>query len=116
MVAFVVQYHEKSAEDHHYDLMLEWDGVLRTWSFPQPPQPGVILEGKKIFDHRLRYLTFEGEIGRGLGRVTIWDSGNYELIDGGSTYLDVRLEGQKLHGQWRLQQKEGDFWQLWKVK
>lgn len=111
MVRFVVQHHFKSLEDIHFDLMLERGGVLWTWSFWSVPGEEGEQECKKIRDHRLRYLDFEGEIGRGLGRVEIWDRGEYILRDCEvDRFYWVEFRGESLCGDYILSKLGGDRW------
>src|SRR5262249_5609576 len=53
----------------HWDLMLERDGVLRTWAIDAPVVSGRDLPARSLGDHRLVYLDYEGEISGGRGRV-----------------------------------------------
>ncbi len=52
----------------HFDLMLEWQGQLKTWRLSKKLQIGV-QEIEAIPDHRLEYLTYEGSISGNRGRV-----------------------------------------------
>src|SRR5881409_762240 len=103
---FVVQRHD--ARRLHYDFRLERDGALASWAVPKgiPLEPGERRLAVHVEDHPLEYGTFEGEIPAGqygAGKVEIWDTGTYELLerkkDGG---LTVRLHGKRLDGVWTL--------------
>ena len=103
---FVVQRHD--ARRLHYDFRLERDGVLLSWAVPKgvPLETGQRNLAVHVEDHPLDYAGFEGEIPKGqygAGKVEIWDSGTYELLeekrDGG---LTVRLAGERLQGMWTL--------------
>ena len=67
MPRFVVLEHDHPAL--HWDLMLEGDGVLRTWRLDAPPEPGKTVRATSSFDHRLIYLDYEGPISGGRGCV-----------------------------------------------
>src|SRR6476619_3548611 len=100
MPRFVVLTH-----DHpilHWDFMLEWEGVLKTWRLAQPPDAGAPIEAERVADHRLAYLDFEGPIGGGRGHVTRWDAGDYEDLDATSTRYRFRLSGARLRGPAQL--------------
>ena len=103
---FVVQRH--SARRLHFDLRLEAGGVLKSWAVPKglPTTRGVRRLAVHTEDHPLEYATFEGQIPAGeygAGTMDIYDRGTYELVeakrDGG---LTVRLDGERLQGEWTL--------------
>lgn len=107
---FVVQKHDASRL--HYDLRLEWDGVLLSWAVPKGPvpDPGVRRLAVRTEDHPLAYADFEGVIPEnryGGGTMMVWDRGWWRpgndpergLAKG---RLDFRLDGEKLSGRWSL--------------
>ncbi len=103
---FVVQKH--AARSLHYDFRLERHGALASWAVPKgvPLEPGEKALAVHVEDHPLAYAGFAGEIPAGqygAGKVEIWDSGTYELVeekrDG---QLTVRLAGTRLNGVWTL--------------
>ena len=107
---FVVQHHKARRE--HYDLRLEYDGVLRSWAVPKglsadPADKRLAIETEP---HPLEYTAFEGVIPRGnygAGAMIVWDQGSYTpLADFGagleSGKLLFELHGYKLQGKWTL--------------
>lgn len=109
---FVVQRHR--ARRLHYDLRLEIDGVLVSWSVPRGPtlDPTVRRLAVRTEDHPLAYADFEGVIPRGeygAGDVIVWDHGTWhadgdlsaaqQLVDG---TIHVELHGEKLSGRFVL--------------
>ena len=129
---FVVQHH--MARREHYDLRLEWDGVLLSWAVPKGPSflPGDKRLAVHVEDHPLEYRHFEGTIPKGEyggGTVMIWDEGFYEpYSDMGAGLkkgsLKFTLSGSRLRGRWALvrlkedtdSDKEQDNWLLIKDK
>ncbi len=103
---FVIQRHD--ARRLHYDFRLERGGALASWAVPKgvPLEPGAKALAVHVEDHPLEYATFSGQIPAGqygAGTVEIWDHGTYELLeekrDG---QLTVRLDGERLQGDWTL--------------
>lgn len=117
---FVVQYHQ--ARKDHYDLRLEWNGVLLSWAVPKGPsyktkdkRLAVLVE-----DHPISYRTFEGTIPKGEyggGTVMLFDEGFYEPINNFKTGLNnktikFKLNGKRLKGIWALVYFKENNWLL----
>ncbi|CAN5184060.1 hypothetical protein BH11PLA2_BH11PLA2_29470 [soil metagenome] len=79
----------------HYDLLLEADGVLKTWRLAEPPRDGVRVE--PISDHRLLYLDYEGAVSGNRGSVTRFDGG--ELTWFGEEF---ELHGATVRGRFAI--------------
>jgi bifunctional non-homologous end joining protein LigD len=108
-LAYVIQKHRATAL--HYDLRLEWRGVMLSWAVPKGPSldPTVKRMAMQVEDHPVEYNQFEGIIPEGQyggGTVMIWDKGTWipespdvdaALLKG---ELKLTLEGRKLHGSW----------------
>ena len=119
---FVVQEHH--ASQLHYDFRLEMDGVLKSWSLPKGPtlNPRQKHLAIQVEDHPIDYLNFEGHIAEGnygAGDVVVWDSGEYEPVDGRAPSdqladgkLSFILHGDKLQGEFHLieMQKRAKQW------
>ncbi|MGZ5405377.1 MAG: DNA polymerase ligase N-terminal domain-containing protein [Nocardioides sp.] len=69
--------HEHDRPQHHVDLRLEEDGVLRSWAVPRgmPPDSSHDRLAVPVADHDLEHATFEDEDKR------IADTGWWELED-----------------------------------
>ncbi len=99
-------------EGVHYDLMFEVDGVLRTWKLSEPPLAGVMLTAVRSFDHRLRYLDYEGPIDGNRGRVVQWDRGVYEGNLAAGDPASLRLAGKRLQGMLQLKPVTDVEWEI----
>lgn len=102
---YVIQKHD--ATNLHYDLRLEFEGVLWSWAVPKKPplKPGVKRLAIKVEDHDLNYADFEGVIPEGsygAGKVEIWDKGTFEVIKKEESKLTVNIDGEKLNGEYIL--------------
>ncbi|MHC4260141.1 MAG: DNA polymerase ligase N-terminal domain-containing protein [Planctomycetota bacterium] len=110
---FVVQEHSKDSKVH-WDLMLEMGGVLKTFRLELPPDE--LLQHKtsaeKIFDHPLKFLTYEGDVNNGRGNVKIADAGTYHTLSEGENCWELQLDASILKGRFILTHLEGDEWEF----
>jgi len=102
---FVVQEHH--ATRLHWDLRLEHDGALASWAVPNgiPEDPDDNRKAVHTEDHPLEYLTFEGQIPEGnygAGKMTIWDTGTYELHKWEPRKVVLTFHGERLEGRYAL--------------
>ena len=128
---FVV--HKHDATRLHYDVRLEIDGALASWSVPKGPSydPAVKRLAIQTEDHPLEYGSFEGRIPDGeygAGDSLIWDSGTCDSVPPGQLsqqrkkgHILVELNGKKLRGQWHLVRTHGGApgkaqWLMFKAK
>src|SRR5690554_948160 len=127
---FVVQHH--IARRDHYDLRLEWSGVLLSWAVPKGPSYNTREKrlAIQVEEHPLEYRNFEGTIPKGEyggGVVMLWDEGFWEPYDEVEEglregMLKFTLKGSRLKGRWaliRLKEKAGEkksHWLLLKEK
>jgi DNA ligase D-like protein (predicted 3'-phosphoesterase) len=120
---FVIQQH--AASRLHYDLRLEFGGVLVSWAVPKGPStdPRERRLAIRTEDHPLDYAGFEGVIPAGeygAGTVLVWDAGRYRNLrarkgrDSRSMeraleegLIEVWLEGEKLTGGYALKRTAG---------
>lgn len=123
---FVIQKHQASRL--HYDFRLEVDGVFKSWAVPKGPSinPSDRRLAIAVEDHPYDYKDFEGIIPKGnygAGTVIVWDEGTYEVIadqqsqaiqeqyEAGS--VKIRLDGEKLKGEFALVRMKGDSGKEW---
>jgi bifunctional non-homologous end joining protein LigD len=113
---YAIQKH--MASHLHYDLRLEWHGVLLSWAIPKGPSldPAVKRLAMQTEDHPVEYSNFEGVIPAGqygAGTVMLWDRGTWqpESADVDSSLqkgdLKFTLLGKKLQGSWVLVHTRG---------
>jgi hypothetical protein len=110
---FVIQQHS-SGSDVHWDFMLEIADYLQTYRLDKPPQQLLQNPAKavKIFDHPLKFLTYEGPVNNGRGNVQIAESGTYEILLQAHNRIELALNGKILKGKFTLFHIEGDHWQF----
>jgi len=107
-LSFVVQRH--AARRLHYDLRLEWNGVMKSWAVTRGPSldPADKRLAVEVEDHPLDYASFEGTIPKpsyGGGTVQVWDRGNWAPLDPATVDADLAkgelkfvLSGERLKG------------------
>ncbi len=100
---FVVQEHT-TLDGVHWDLMLEKGEVLTTFRLEQSPEAASTgtTRATKIFDHPLKFLTYEGPVQKGTGQVRIVERGTYEVPVEGEDVVALRLRGTILRGDFTL--------------
>ena len=119
---FVVQHH--LARKDHYDLRLEWNGVLKSWAVPKGPSYNYKDKRLAILveDHPLEYRNFEGTIPKGQyggGTVMLFDEGYWEPQEDfkksfNNGIIKFELKGKRLKGTWSLVHFKEDNWLLLK--
>jgi len=119
----VYMVHEHHSRSHHFDLRLEFGGVLRSWAVPKglSAQPGVRRLAREVDDHALSYAAFEGEVPEGsygAGPVRIWDRGTFRVVEQDGDRLVLDLRGRRASGVHHLVRAafRGDprDWLVWK--
>src|SRR5205085_7169873 len=101
--------HKRKAFRLNYELRLEIDNVLKSWSVDKglPIKIGDKRLAKPAADHPIEHLNFADRTTKRehVGRRVAWDLGTYELIEGNyhNGFLRFYLNGSKLKGEWTLQ-------------
>lgn len=115
-LVYMIQKHR--ATRLHYDLRLEWNGVLLSWAVPKGPShdPTVKRLAHQTEDHPIEYATFEGVIPEkeyGGGTVMLWDRGTWTAespdVDAALAKGDLKftIHGEKIHGSFVLVRMKG---------
>jgi len=104
MYRFVILHHQ-SPTGNHWDVMLETDSALTTWSIlPQSlTRFPFACSATRLPDHRKHYLDYEGEVSGNRGTVSRLDAGTYEQLSPGAFILygtnfsgKLTVEGDKM--------------------
>ncbi len=99
--------HEHFASHHHFDFRLERDGMLKSWAVPKglPEKSGERRLAIAVEDHPIDYIGFQGTIPEGqygAGKVTIKDTGTYDLLIWSNERIEVLLHGLVFSGKYVL--------------
>ena len=87
----------------HWDLMLEDDGTLLTWELEKPfglaatdsTDNGQTIVARRLDDHRLDYLVYEGQISGGRGSVKRILSGEFCWTNNEKTKATLAFNGSQ---------------------
>ena len=91
--------------------MLETGSVLSTWQIMEKPEEwGEQQNCRKLSDHRIQYLTYEGPISGNRGEVRIEDRGIYEILEKRGNIWRIRLCGGTMVGILELVRHQNDIW------
>ena len=106
MRRFVILHHQ-SPMGNHWDVMLEADSELKTWSIPpQYPSGGSFsCPATPLPAHRKCYLDYEGKVSANRGKVSRIDAGYYEQTSP-ETFL---LRGTQFAGTLTLEKETMTF-------
>ena len=114
MPRFVIQQHNRQGQPRHWDLMMEQGDDLKTFRLDIPPDLLLIQAAKAvpIDDHAIRFLTYEGSVNKGLGRVEIVERGTYKTLTQADDSWELDLDGQVLKGRFRLARPTPETWEF----
>jgi len=111
--AFVIQKHTKASRIH-WDLKLEAVSIFETYRLEMPPEK--LLQqadtAGKIFDHLLKFLTYEGSVNKGKGSVEIAETGTCQLLSESKNRQELQLDGKILKGKFILTHIENNSWEF----
>ncbi len=113
MQQFVILRHD--FPELHWDLMLEEEGVLKTWRLNAPPvidpaleESSIDLVAEELPDHRLEYLDYEGPVSGDRGEVLQWDRGTFSLLERSDGFIVALMTGEELAGRVTLKKMENE--------
>ena len=118
MPRYVILYHQQPSSKPdltHWDLMLETEGMLRTWQIHQQPVANQQLQATPLPDHRIDYLQYEGPVSGDRGHVSQWDGGTFEgTVPADGEVFSVQLQGRIFGGNLALQPHptQPGYWQV----
>jgi len=97
---FVIHKHTRG-NDVHWDLMIEWGDVLKTWRLNNPPEK---LAGRKnaalpIQDHNKKFLTYQGPVNNNTATAEIADKGTCTIESDDGKILKIIFNGEILKTQ-----------------
>jgi len=112
---FVIQEHRTGTEVH-WDFMFESDCTLQTYRLDKAPDEILHKPANavKIFDHSLKFLTYQGPVNKGQGGVCIVEAGTCQILQEKHDLIKLNLNGQILKGKFFLAHIENDKWILLK--
>jgi len=114
---FVIQEH-KTATGVHWDMMLENEGKLWTWRIEIHPSKiaDEPVTAERIFDHSLRFLTYEGPVQNNTASVAIVDKGSLCFRQTNDQKITFEFYGKILTGPYLLLLRKSPLWTLQKDK
>jgi hypothetical protein len=120
VLRFVVLEHSWSGV--HWDWMFEWGDRLRTWAADVEVRAGMTSAVRRLADHRLAYLDYEGPVSGDRGRVRRVDRGTFRPLVWEEERVSVRLKGSRYRGQLDLWSEtseragEGSLERIWYLR
>ena len=94
--------------------MFESGRSLQTYRLDKAPEeiPHSSSHAVKIFDHSLKFLTYQGPVNKGQGNVCIVEAGTYQILQEKHDLIKLSLNGQILKGKSVLTHIKDDNWLL----
>lgn len=110
---FAILHHQVKGGEH-WDFLLEHEGKLLSWQlFHYPLSSGNYpITCRRLADHRLMYLDYEGPVSRDRGHVRRVDSGHFQFEKLDEDHIVVQLSGYHLSGMYELLRAKanGELW------
>ena len=115
---FSIAKHEmpaNSSRHSHFDLFLESEGTLMTWELTSllTTQNNQVV--RRLANHRLVYLDFQGPLSDDRGTVKLVDTGSLEWVTLESERLISRINGQTTDGILTLTSEDSSTDDVWNL-
>ena len=115
---FSIAKHEmpaNSSRHSHFDLFLESEGTLMTWELTSllTTQNNQVV--RRLANHRLVYLDFQGPLSDDRGTVKLVDTGSLEWVTLESERLISRINGQTTDGILTLTSEGSSINDVWNL-
>ncbi len=116
MSRFVILHHEmpdSSEKPTHFDVMLEYQGELVTFSIEGWPENAAPVVAQRLSAHRIEYLDYQGPVSGNRGTVSQFDRGTYEPVGDVTGDFDewqLILSGSANRGRLHIYTKNGESW------
>jgi hypothetical protein len=95
---FVLHRHTRGSGKAHWDLMFEKGQMLETYRLEAwPGSKDAAIEGEKIFEHPLKFLSYQGSVNKGAGCVIMEDCGSYSVVSETAGEVIIKLSGNLLN-------------------
>jgi bifunctional non-homologous end joining protein LigD len=107
--------HKHNATNLHYDLRLEFEGVLLSWAIPKalPIMPSEKRMAIQTEPHPIKYIDFEGIIPKeeyGGGEMWVFDTGNLTYLKKEDNKIKFCLKNGKISGEFSIYKTEANKW------
>ncbi|MBN1555412.1 MAG: hypothetical protein JXA11_11760 [Phycisphaerae bacterium] len=115
---FVILHHTMDQREH-WDFLLEESDALATWQCPADPttlSPGQSIPCRKLPDHRMAYLHYEGPVSRDRGCVRRAQHGDYQVLQTDESHRQILLKRNDFNVVMELQQEKDDHWTLRRIE
>lgn len=110
---FVIQEHTRG-KNLHWDFMFELGDTLQTYRLEKAPNNVLYnaINATRIFNHPLKFLTYEGPVNKGKGSIRIAEAGTYQIIHREADRIEFKLNGKILKGKFILRRIKDEIWQF----
>lgn len=107
---FVILEH-KTPAGIHWDLMLENEEKLWTWRLDiHPAELHFPVTAERIFDHPLKFLSYEGPVQKSTASVKKVDKGTLSFHRITPEAITCQLDGKIVNGRYALHLQNAPMW------